>query len=116
MKLQDLSTVIDIDIQGSLERFSNFEPMYIKYLKRFNTEPTYDALKEAVSAQDFGAIETTAHTLKGIAGNLGLNTLFTDFDNIVKAVRAQENDKALELCHEIESKVEQVRAAIAQLD
>lgn len=116
MKLQDLSSLIDIDIQGSLARFSNFEPMYIKYLKRFNTEPTYAALKEAVNNKDFGAIETTAHTLKGIAGNLGLNTLYRDFNAIVQAVRAQEQDKALILCAEIDAKVEQVKQAIAQLD
>lgn len=116
MNLQDLSTVIDIDIQGSLARFSNFEPMYIKYLKRFNTEPTYDALKAAVEAKDFGAIETSAHTLKGIAGNLGLNNLYTSFNSIVQAVRAQEHDKAITLCHEVDVQVEQVKAAIAQLD
>lgn len=116
MNLQELSTIIDIDVQGSLARFSNFEPMYIKYLKRFNNEPTYDALKAAVTAQDFGAIETTAHTLKGIAGNLGLSTLFNDFDNIVQAVRSQDQAKALELCQQIDSKVQQVRDAIARLD
>lgn len=116
MKLQDLSSLIDIDIQGSLERFSNFEPMYIKYLKRFNTEPTYDALKAAAASQDFKAIETSAHTLKGIAGNLGLNTLYTEFNTIVQTVRAGDHEKTLALCAEIGPKVEQVKQAIAQLD
>lgn len=116
MKLQDLSAIIDIDIQGSLARFSNFEPMYIKYLKRFNSEPTYDALKQAVENQNFAEIETTAHTLKGIAGNLGLNTLYKDFNLIVQAVRSSNNDEALALCKEIDPKVEIVRNAIAQLD
>lgn len=116
MNLQDLSAIIDIDVQGSLARFSNFEPMYIKYLKRFNTEPTYEALKAAVESRDFGAIETSAHTLKGIAGNLGLNTLYAAFNEIVQAVRSQDHDKAIVLCQDIDLKVEQVKAAIAQLD
>ena len=116
MNLQELGTVIDIDIKGSLERFSNFEPMYIKYLKRFLTEPTYAALKEAIAAQDFKGIETQAHTLKGICGNLGFTTLFDMFNKVVQAVRAGDNDLALKLCAQAEPEVQKVCDAIAQLD
>lgn len=116
MTLNELKDVIDIDVEGSLARFSNFEPMYLKYLKRFVTEPTYDAMQTAIAAQDFKGIENTAHTLKGIAGNLGLNSLYHGFDAIVKAVRAGDNAKALELCAAIAPNVETARAAISQLD
>lgn len=116
MKLQDLPSVIDIDVAGSLARFSNYEPMYIKYLKRFNTEPTYDAMLAAVAGQDFSALETTAHTLKGICGNLGLTTLFNDFNAIVAAVRAGNNDEALALSRDVDAKVQAVRSALAQLE
>ena len=116
MTLNDLQGLIDIDVAGSLARFSNFEPMYLKYLKRFVTEPTYDALKDAIAAQDFKGIESSAHTLKGIAGNLGLTALYHGFDEIVQDVRAGRNDAALQKCAEIDPKVIAVRQAIAQLD
>lgn len=116
MTLNELPSHIEIDIQGSLARFSNFEPMYLKYLKRFNTEPTYDELLNAVKAQDFKGIEVAAHTLKGIAGNLGLTALCTGFDKIVKAVRAGNNELALKLCSDIEPKVNLVRETLAKLD
>ena len=106
MTLNDLQGLIDIDVAGSLARFSNFEPMYLKYLKRFVTEPTYDALKDAIAAQDF----------KGIVGNLGLTALYHGFDEIVQDVRAGRNDAALQKCAEIDPKVIAVRQAIAQLD
>lgn len=116
MKLQELDSHIEIDLKGALARFSNMEAMYLKYLRRFNDEPTYAQLLEAVSKQDFKEIETTAHTLKGIAGNLGLTALFIDFDEIVKAVRAGDNAKALDLCAQISPKVEATRKAIAEIE
>lgn len=116
MTLQELRNVIDIDVDGSLARFANMEAMYLKYLKRFNTEPTLDSLDAAVAAGDFGALETTAHTLKGICGNLGLNTLFNGYNDIVKAVREQRNDDALKLVEAIKAEVSKTRDAIAQLD
>lgn len=116
MKLQELRNVIDIDVDGSVARFSNMEAMYLKYLKRFITEPTYDALLEAVANQDYKGIEIAAHTLKGICGNLGLNTLFNDFNDIVKAVRSEDNALAISLCEQIQPKIAQTRDALATLD
>lgn len=116
MTLQELSSHIDIDIAGSLARFSNYEPMYVKYLKRFNTEPTYDDFVAAVNSADFGKLEVTAHTMKGIAGNLGLTALFNDFNDIVGAVRSGKNDDALSISRNVFSKVDDVRKAIAGLD
>lgn len=116
MTLQELRNVIDIDVDGSLVRFSNMEAMYLKYLKRFINEPTYETLLSAISAQDFASIETAAHTLKGICGNLGLNSLFNDFNAIVKAVREHNNELALQLCDEIAPKIAQTREALSQLN
>lgn len=116
MTLNDLQGVIEIDIAGSLARFSNFEPMYLKYLKRFITEPTYDDLKAALASQDFKTIESTAHTLKGITGNLGLTALFNGFDNIVKDVRAGRNEDALQKGLALDATVTAVREALSKLD
>lgn len=116
MNLQELGSVADIDIKGSLERFSNFEPMYVKYLKRFLTEPTYAALQEAIAAQDFKGIETQAHTLKGICGNLGFTTLFNMFNQVVQAVRSGDNELALKLCADADPEVKKICEAISQLD
>lgn len=116
MKLQDLPAVIDINIQESLARFSNFEPMYVKYLKRFVDEPTYGALLESIAAHDLKGIETNAHTLKGVAGNLGLTSLFNGFNDIVQAARQGDEAKALELCAAIAPVVKATREALAQLN
>lgn len=116
MNLLELDSHIEIDLQGALARFGGMQPMYTKYLKRFVEEPTYAQMLEAVANKDFKEIETTAHTLKGIVGNLGLTALFQGFDNIVKAVRAGENDKAIELSNAIREKVDLTRKVLAELD
>ena len=116
MKLQDLPAVIDINITESLARFSNFEPMYVKYLKRFVDAPTYAALQASIAAHDFKGIDTHAHPLKGVAGNLGLTTLFNDFNAIVQAVRQGDEATAYELCAAVDPKMQATRTALSQLD
>ena len=116
MQLDELSEYINIDIKGSLERFSNFEPMYIKYLKRFNQEHTFDAFELSIRDNNLEEIENTAHTLKGICGNLGLSDLFDVYNDIVQAVRSHENDKIGQLAQRAIADTLKYREILSKLD
>lgn len=87
MKVRELTQYLEIDVEGSLARFAGMEPLYAKFLKKFPEDKTFDALTEAMEKRDWKAIETAAHTLKGICGNLGLTGLYEKSDALVKAVR-----------------------------
>ena len=88
MDLKELATHIDLDLAGSLKRFSNMEPLYKKYLKKFVAEPTFATfLTDIKDPSNLEAIEVSAHTMKGICGNLGLKTLFDNYNAIVSDVR-----------------------------
>ena len=87
MKLEDLKGKLEIDVEGSLARFAGMESMYIKFLKKLPEDENYQKLKEAVNGQDNEEIEVSAHTLKGISGNLGLTGIYDKSSRIVSAVR-----------------------------
>lgn len=59
----------------ALERFMNNESLYVKFLTELPTEKTMPELVAAMDAKDYEKAKIAAHTLKGIAANLGLVNL-----------------------------------------
>lgn len=92
MKLKDLADILNIDLSTTIERFGNNETIFTKFLKNFSEDKTFNILCEAVENKNYDNIEKSAHTLKGIAANLGLKTLQNDSNDIVCAVRNKEFD------------------------
>ncbi|MDO4502615.1 MAG: Hpt domain-containing protein [Coriobacteriia bacterium] len=52
------------------------DSMISRFVVKFLDDPTFAQLKEGWDAQDAGVIGTASHTLKGVAGNLALSTLY----------------------------------------
>lgn len=98
MDLKELATHINMDLAGTLKRFSNMEPIYKKYLKRFPDEPTFQKfLQDIQDTTNLEAIEVSAHTMKGICGNLGLQDLYENYNAIVSDVRTNSGGNLSEL-------------------
>lgn len=116
MTLNELDTYVSFDKKQTLERFSNYEVMVIKYLKKFVTDPTFDAFKEAVANKNKEDLENTAHSLKGICGNLGLTELFDLYNAIVKDVREDKLEDALAKCDGAISKTKACHEILMQLE
>lgn len=85
-----------VDLKGSLERFMNNEALYERFLGKFAADPNYQKLKEAMAAGDREQAEIAAHTIKGVAGNLGFTRLGALADQIVQRLRAGEGCGALQ--------------------
>jgi len=64
-----------IDTEEGLSRVANNKPLYLNLLNRFLTHHANAAteLQEALAAQDFHKARRMAHSIKGVAGNLGAN-------------------------------------------
>ncbi len=61
------------DVNGTIQRFMGNEALYLKFLMRFLDDTSYDAIMENLANKDYTAVFNSAHTLKGVAANLGLN-------------------------------------------
>ena len=67
-----------IDLEFGISQLSGNKALLLTLLGKFSDEyrQTDDKMQEYFSQRDFTAARTHIHTLKGVAGNLGLNALF----------------------------------------
>lgn len=64
--------------------------MVEKYIKKFADDLSFSQLCGAFENSDMSAAFVAAHTLKGVAGNLGFGNLFRSASAITEALRGNE--------------------------
>lgn len=73
--IAELVDVAKLNKEETLDRFMDNEALYMKFLVKFLEDATYNNLVASIKADDHGQSQRCAHTLKGLASNLGLNEL-----------------------------------------
>ena len=74
------------DIDGALARFMGDERLYVHCLKLFANDENFVLLEQRLSEHGSGAFEH-AHTLKGVAANMGLTPLYAALCEVVESLR-----------------------------
>jgi chemotaxis protein histidine kinase CheA len=87
-ELEKKLTEYGADVTGAKERFMGDEELYRQCIEMFRADESFDNLKKAIDAKDYKAAFEYAHTLKGVAGNLGLTPMFGVICAIVEPLRA----------------------------
>lgn len=83
---------LNVDVNGSIERFSGREDRYVKYLKRFGEDTNFKDMEEAVENGDVQAAFDACHTLKGLTGNLGFDGITDTVCEVCEILRAGSLD------------------------
>lgn len=104
-----------IEAQQALERFMNNEGLYVRFLNKFLQDKNFDGMIASANSRDYDAMLTHAHTLKGVAGNLGLAPLYQKLDTMVLRLRSQETEDMAALILELEQEYERMCRAIEQM-
>ena len=89
-----------LDTAEALRRMAGNETLYLKLLRQFlDTQPqNFQDMAAAIAQRDWLLAERLAHTLKGTAGNLGLNTLTQPAAALEAAMhQAQDGDFAAQV-------------------
>lgn len=73
------------------------EALLEQFLKKFLTDPNYEALCRAWEAGDEAGAVAPAHTLKGMCGNLSMTDLYELTGRLVLALRAGDRQEAGQL-------------------
>lgn len=73
--------------ETTMTRFMGNEQIYLKILAMLPQDENLRKLDQALQADDYSAAFDAAHTLKGIAGNLGLTHLYQAVCAIVEPLR-----------------------------
>ena len=86
MKLEELYQKIGGDLKDVKKRIPN-EAMIGKFVRKYANDPTYNRLTAAVEAKNWKDAFIAAHTLKGVAQNLGFDRLQKSASALTEAVR-----------------------------
>ena len=78
------------DVDGAMERFLDDEDLYEKCLLTFVDDESFAGVKNALENKDYEQAFNCAHTLKGVAANLGLTPLYDAIVGIVEPLRAKD--------------------------
>lgn len=113
----ELPDLAGIDIQAGLEITRNNVPLYRKLLLKFRDgQQNYEQeLLEANNSNDLEKISLIAHTLKGVAGNLGM----TDTYNAAMALEVackERSDNIDELLKNTITNLQLVVSGLNQLE
>lgn len=80
----------DLDLTGAKERFMKNEGMYKRFLFRFPQENRFEELEKKIEAGDAEGAFEVAHTMKGVAGNLSLQSVSEILNPMVEVLRKGE--------------------------
>ena len=103
MVLKDLADKLNIELSSSIARFGGNEMLFVKFLKKLPDDNTFKALEESFLNKDYDEMERSAHTLKGISANLGLNDISRLSDDIVVALRNKNLDNIDDMFKKLET-------------
>jgi two-component system sensor histidine kinase/response regulator len=96
--VSDLPEVGGLDTAGGLLRVAGNRKLYLKLLRQFADQQT-DAAEQArrmLAAGDVDAAERLAHTLKGVAGNIGAVVVQNAAAELEKAIRERGDAESIE--------------------
>lgn len=96
----------------TMNRFIHNEAMYLKLLNKLPADPNLLRLEKALERGDLSDAFEAAHTLKGVAGNLGLTPLFNAVSAIVEPLRAGKVLESTELFQTVRQEFGQVEALL----
>ncbi len=102
-----------VDVEASVNRFSGNEALYLRFIEKFRQDKTYSQLCEAHQKSDHDQLLTAAHTLKGVAANLGMNALSDACAGLVQKLRAGETGALDEAYSKVVRQYEAIIGAIS---
>jgi len=78
------------DTASGMARCINDEGFYLKMVSMAIQDPSFEQLKEAISAGDLDTAFERAHSLKGVMGNVALTSLFEPISELTEELRARK--------------------------
>lgn len=109
-RVEQIFQKYQLNYKGTMSRFVEKEDFYLRCLALFFQDDSLEKLKQAIDEKAYQAAFDAAHTLKGVAGNMGLDFLFQAVCRIVEPLRSlDETVDYSSLCDEILQEYEKAR-------
>lgn len=92
MNLKEVYEKTGGDLTDVMSRLMT-EERVLKFVRRFPEDPSFEELKAALDAGDKDTAFRGAHTIKGVAQNLGFTGLYEAANNLTEALRPGKDEK-----------------------
>lgn len=115
MNLEEFYAQIGGDYADTLQRLCN-ENMVKKFVRKYQDDPTCADLHNAALQQDWEVAFRDAHTLKGVAQNLGFERLYQVSAVLTEAMRGNKPLEDRSLLDAVEQQDAAIRRAIPELE
>ena len=103
------------DVEEGMARLLNDEGLYVEMMGIFLEDENYAGLKTALDAGDVETAYRCAHTLKGVASNLSITSLYDAVLPLVELLRTGSMDGADAMYAELSAVYEKVCSVIREL-
>lgn len=80
-------------VDAALNRFMGKRELYKKFLMKFKDDHNCESIVEHVKNQNYEEAFNSAHTLKGVAGNLGLDPIYKGASEITELLRGKQPEE-----------------------
>jgi CheY-like chemotaxis protein len=113
-----LTQIGGVDVAAGLQRVAGNKRLYRDLLTQFAVKygSTGTTISQALVSGDRSKAERLAHSLKGAAGNLGINEIFQAAGNLEAAIRASQTgveDLIEELTAALDRQVRNIQAVVS---
>ncbi|MCI8709732.1 MAG: Hpt domain-containing protein [Dorea sp.] len=115
MTTKECYDMIGGDYEGVLGRMMRKESLVVKFAKKFLEDGSYQSLKDNLAEGNVEEAFRAAHTLKGVAQNLGFVTLYEPGSMLADILRGGSMEGSEELMAQITEAYEKTVAAVREL-
>lgn len=109
MTLDDLAA-FGANVDEGMARCMNDEGVYLSLIESVRNDRGFDALQDAIAANDPDAAFEAAHALKGVLGNLSITPLYEPMCELTELLRGRKEADYATLLSEIAAKREEFMA------
>lgn len=109
-----------VDVDATLKRFMGREAIFMKFILKFADDRSCKEIRLALENQDIQAAFERAHSLKGVAGNLGITRVYTLAAQLSDLLRGKQQvqevdlDQVMETQSQLEDASERIYRLIEQ--
>lgn len=114
MTLKEFYEQIDGSYEDTLHRLTS-EALVHRFALKYPADPSFAQLREAVAAEDWESAFRAAHTLKGVAQNLGFDALYRASSALTEHLRGGQPLTEPQLLDATAAEHERVMSAIEAL-
>ena len=97
-----------VDVDETLKRFMGREAIFMKFIMKFADDQSCKQIRDGLENRDVQLAFDRAHSLKGVAGNLGIVPVYTLAAQISDLLRGkQENEVDFDQVMDVQSRLEE---------